>query len=170
MKKQKSTLLLLAVVAALMLGSCSGSEKGKWSDSDKQKFQKAIESVDLTGLGDNKDKWIACYLEKVEDKYSSFLVANMDEEGCKVLALACSDEVLSNGSVKGNWSEADKQKFKADMEKEDLSSFGENKDKWIDCYLSKCQANYDSYYKANTDETGEVEKLALECVSEAANQ
>jgi hypothetical protein len=34
--------------------------------------------------------------------------------------------------------------------------------KWIECYLSKCEANYSSYYKADTDEKGAA-KIALEC-------
>lgn len=166
MKKRNSTFLATLALAALVLSSCNSSKKGEWSEADKSAFHKAIATVDLTSLGDKKEKWIECYLEKVEANYASFLSANGDEEGCKAFALICNDEVFSNGSVKGNWSELDKQTFKDDMAKEDLSSFGENKDKWIACYLSKCEANYASYYKANTDESGEVEKMALECVSE----
>lgn len=166
MKKLQSTFWVMVALAALVAGGCNSSKKGEWSEADKEKFHKAMETVDLTSLGDKKEKWIECYLDKVQANYPSFLSANSDEEGCKSYALICNDEVLSNGSVKGNWSEVDKQQFKADMAKEDLSSFGENKDKWIACYLSKCEANYASYYKANSDESGEVEKMALECVSE----
>ena len=72
-----------------------------------------------------------------------------------------------NGSIKGKWSESDKQKFRKDMEGiEELSSFGENKTKWIECYLSKCEANYSSYSETdNTDEKG-LEKIAEECLEE----
>ena len=70
------------------------------------------------------------------------------------------------GSVKGKWSEDDKKKFREDMNKiEELSSFGENKNKWIECYLSKCEANYSSFNKADQDEKG-VEKIAEECSDE----
>ena len=76
------------------------------------------------------------------------------------------DDFLSNGSILGNWSESDKQKFRTDMEGvKELSSYGEYKTAWIECYLEKCEASFNSYYMANN--YYEVcRKLALECENE----
>jgi hypothetical protein len=46
-----------------------------------------------------------------------------------------------------------------------LSSFGVKKSDWIECYLNKCEANFDSYYKANLDQPG-CEKIAFDCTAE----
>lgn len=168
MKKRNPILILVIVFfTSLILISCSGSVKGKWSESDKQSFRKDMEEIEeLSSFGENKTKWIECYLSKCEANYSSYAEADMDEKGCEKNASECYDEVLSNGSVKGKWSESDKQKFRADMDGlEELSSFGENKTKWIECYLSKCEANYSSYHQADSDEEG-CEKNALECYDE----
>jgi len=74
-----------------------------------------------------------------------------------LLATAC------NSSTKGNWSDADKKKFREEMnEVEELANFGKNKSAWIECYLRKCEANYSSMHEADQDEEG-VKKLALEC-------
>lgn len=155
------------VVLAFILNSCGGSVKGKWSDEDKKKFREEMKTVkELSNFGENKDKWIECYLAKCEASYSSFSEADQDEKGVGKLAEECADQILANGSVKGKWSEIDKKKFRADMNAiEDLSNFGENKDKWIECYLSQCEANYSSYYKADQDEKG-VEKIAEDCSNE----
>jgi hypothetical protein len=79
---------------------------------------------------------------------------------CTIMLSGC------KSSTKGKWSDADKQKFREDMNAvEELSNFGENKSKWIECYLSKCEANYTSYKASNQDEKG-TEKLGFECVRE----
>lgn len=71
-----------------------------------------------------------------------------------------------NSSEKGKWSEAEKEKFRQDMNAiEELSNFGENKTKWIECYLSKCEATYPSYKEANKDAKG-TEKLGFDCARE----
>jgi len=164
MKRKNSILIVIMIFTSLIFSSCNTSVKGNWSDSDKQKFQIEMEAVEeLSELGENKSKWIECYLIKCEANFSSFYQADSDAKGCEKIALECYDEVLSNGSVKGNWSEIDKQKFQSDMEAiEELSDLGENKSKWIQCYLNKCEANFSSYYQADSDEKG-CEKIALEC-------
>ena len=73
--------------------------------------------------------------------------------------------ISCNTSVKGNWSDSDKQKFYVEMEAvEELSDLGENKTKWIESYLIKCEANFSSFYQASSDEES-LEKIALECFS-----
>jgi hypothetical protein len=165
MKKRNSILMVLIIFTSLILSSCGGSVKGKWSEADKQSFRKDMEAADLSAFGENKTKMIECYLSKTEAAYSSYAEADQDLEGCTKLAKECSDEILSNGSVKGKWSEADKQKFNTDMESVDLSGFGENKAKWLDCYLSKAEAKYSSYAEADSDLKG-CEVIANECNKE----
>ena len=164
MKNRKSVLSVVIIFTTLILISCSGSTKGKWSEADKLRFNNDMDQVqELSSLGANKAKWIECYLSKCEANYSSYIEADQDAKGCEKLAFECNDEITSNGSVKGKWSEADKQKFHSDMNGvEELSSFGENKNVWIECYLSKCEANYSSYYQADQDGAG-CEKIASEC-------
>jgi hypothetical protein len=166
MEKKLILMMFLAIISQILNG-CNGSKKGNWSETDKQKFQKDIYAVEeLSNFGENKSKWVECYLGKCEANYSSYYEADQDVKGCEKIALECSNEVLSNGSKKGNWSEIDKQKFRKDLSAvEELSNIGENKLKWVECYLSKCEANYSSYYEADQDVKG-CENLALECNDE----
>ena len=167
MKSKNSIQLVVMIFISLLLISCSTSVKGNWSDSDKQKFQIEMEAVEeLSDLGENKTKWIECYLIKCEANFSSFYQADSDAKGCEKIALECYDEVLSNGSVKGNWSDSDKLNFYLEMQTvEELSDLGEDKSKWIECYLNKCEANFSSLYEADSDEES-LEKIALECYDE----
>jgi hypothetical protein len=164
MKNTTSTLFGLLLFMSLVLTSCGGSVKGKWSDEDKQRFRKEMDGVsELSNYGEDKEEWIECYLSKCEANFSSFAEADKDTEGCERIAAECNEVVFSNGSVKGNWSDEDKQNFRSEMEGiPALSDFGDKKSEWIECCLSKCEATFDSFYKANLDEPG-CEKIVLEC-------
>ena len=153
----------LAIVV-LTISSCQHSSKGNWSEESKEQFRQDMMGVEeLSSFGANKEKWIECYLSKCEMNYDSYLQANKDETGCTALAKECGNEILSNGSVQGNWSQVDRTSFKMDMDTiVELDFLGENKSKWIECYLEKCEDNFTSYYHANTDESG-CERLAAEC-------
>ena len=151
----KIILQSLFILFSIFLISCSGSVKGNWSDSDKEQFRS-----DMMGIEGLTAEWIECYLLKCEGAYQSLYLANLDEEGVEKLAFECSDDVFSNGSVKGNWSDSDKEQFRSDMmDVEGLQS------EWIECYLLKCEDAYRSYYHANLDEEG-VTKIALKCNAE----
>lgn len=167
MKPQQPIVTALVLFSTLILISCNSSVKGKWSEADKQQFRKDVDGVkELSTFGENKTKWIDCYLSKCEANYASYAETDKDKKGVEQIALACNNEILSNGSIQGKWSEADKSTFRKDMEGvEALSSFGENKAKWIECYLSKCEAKYASYYQANTDEKG-CGEVAAACTEE----
>ena len=167
MNRFNSIFILALVFTSLTLMSCNSSVKGKWSEMDKTKFQKDMAGIpELANFGEDKDKWIACYLEKCEATFSSYASADSDEAGCEKLAIDCSTEILSNGSVVGKWSETDKQKFRDEMNGiRELDDLGELKIQWVDCYMKKCEANYSSFFEANTDEAG-CEKLALACSNE----
>ncbi len=76
----------------------------------------------------------------------------------------------NNESKKGNWSETDKKELQKKLyESEDLSSLGDNKSKFIECCISKIEANYSSLDEANQDE--EIgKKIAHDCYDEVMNE
>jgi hypothetical protein len=164
----KSILITIIIITSLILNSCNGSVKGKWSESDKQNFRKEMEGIkELSNIGEYKTKWVECYLSKCEANYSSYSEGNSDQIGLNKIALECNEEILTNISIKGKWSESDKQTFRKEMEDiKGLSNFGEKKSKWIECYLNKCEANFSSYSEVYTKvhtNKNELEKIALEC-------
>ena len=166
MRTKNSFLTAIMAFASVFLMNCNGSVKGKWSDSDKQRFDKVIaqNASKLAALGADKDKWVACYLRKCEAEFSSFASADKDKAGCERLAKECATEVFANGSVKGKWSDSDKTRFKGEMDKlKELDGLGEMKNKWVDCYLEKCEARYASFYEADHDRSGANKALATEC-------
>jgi hypothetical protein len=164
--KKITQFLFATVIIVTMLASCNSSKKGKWSKEDKNKFYSEIKSAtsNLENLdASTKSKWIDLYFEKCQAKYTSFAVADADEEGCEKIALEVNDELLSNGSKRGNWSLEDKIKFRTAMENvKELDNFGENKQYFIECYLNKCEDKYDSYQEADNDEAG-CKKIGEEC-------
>lgn len=157
--------LLLAVLAIMMLASCTGSKIGQWSEADKKTFNTDMNQVNLSAFGPKKQLWLDLYYKKLEANYDSYDKANQDESGCEKLALECNSEVFANGSVKGKWSQVDKDAFMKDMTAIDLAAFGEQKDAWIQCYFEKLQSGFNSYYEANRDETG-CKKVADACSKE----
>lgn len=72
------------------------SKKGHWSESDWDKANAAVKEVEdeLEVLGENKQPYIDCYLEKMENNYKSFADADADMAGAKKLAEECAKEVL----------------------------------------------------------------------------
>ena len=160
-------LSIIIILFSVTFISCNESAIGNWSDTDKDSFRSDMETVEeLNSLGEYKSDWIECYLNKCESNYSSYFSADSDEAGCTELALECNEELFSNGSILGNWSDTDKDSFRSDMETvEELNSLGEYKSDWIECYLNKCESNYSSYFSADSDEAGCTE-LALECGEE----
>ena len=121
---------------------------------------------ELDVLGEYKSEWVECYINKAEKNYSSLFMANNDVEGCKILAQQCNEEIFIKGSVKGNWSYFEKNRFRSDMETvKELDVLGEYKSEFIECYLSKCEENYSSYFVADNDENGCI-MLAEECTEE----
>lgn len=162
----KLNVFLLGVLSPsiMFFASCNPSVKGKWSDYDKKKFHKEMKKVkELSNLGELEPKFIDCYLNKCEARYESFLEADKDEKGVEILANECLSEAMSDGSVKGNWSTADKEKFRNLMATlNELENLGDNKQKWIECYLNKCEAKYNSFYEADQDKDG-AEQFSKEC-------
>ena len=167
MKNTNHLICQLTVITAFLLTACSGSEKGKWSEEDRQSFYEEMATVEeLNNFGEKKMEFIECYLSKVEANYSSYAMANLDEAGCEKLAVACGEQVMITGSTVGQWSDEDKRQFYKVMEKaEAMAAFGDSKDDFIACYLAKCEAKYESFYQADQDEEG-CEALALECTQE----
>lgn len=156
------------------------SKKGHWSDEDKERL--AIEIEDARPeveevLGDQTDAYIACYLKTLEDNYENFEAANSDAEGCTYYAEQCAtyfiesfleEELNSNESVRGHWSDADKKRAQVEIEKvksEIEESLGEQTDDYIACYLLKVENYYENFDAANVDEPG-CTKLARQCIDE----
>lgn len=89
--------ILSAIVATALLSSCGGgSSKGNWSDSDKELFDAEMEKIEgsLDAFGDNKQDFLDCYYENLEENYANFTEANSDVEGCKKLAQDCAEEAM----------------------------------------------------------------------------
>lgn len=70
-----------------------------------------------------------------------------------------------NQSEKGAWSEADIEKFHKELDGVDLGDYDDKKEEWMECYLSKAQANYSSFAEADSDMDG-CKKMAKECMEE----
>lgn len=93
----KKTFIAVAALGLFVLASCGGSSKGNWNEEDKTKAQEAVDKVkaDLeVVLGDDAEKYIDCYLEKVENEYDNFDSADTDKEGCEKLAKECMEEIM----------------------------------------------------------------------------
>ncbi|MSP70215.1 MAG: hypothetical protein EXR20_08075 [Bacteroidetes bacterium] len=94
MKRKNSIFIVVIIFFSLILISCGGSVKGKWSQSDKEKFYKTMEGVkELSNFGANKTKWIDCYFSKCEANYSSFENANTDVNGVTKIGFECAEEL-----------------------------------------------------------------------------
>ena len=89
--------LIFAASAALLIVSCGNSSvKGAWNKEDMDKANQEIKSVDadLKVLGDKKQAYIDCYLQKLENNYENFQAADSDEKGCEKLAVECASELF----------------------------------------------------------------------------
>jgi len=169
MKYKKIIWLLIIFVTLIAFYNCKdGSKKGQWTESDKQKFNSQLESVDLSALGEYKSQMIDCYLNKIEENYTSYEEADKDVEGCKNLGFECYDEFIKFTSKKGRWCESDKQKFNDQMDSVELTDLGEYKSQMIECYLNKVEANYSSFEEANKDVEG-CKSLGFKCYNEIIN-
>ena len=88
--------IILLSTSALLLVSCNGSKKGAWTQEDKTKARNYIKQSEgpLDFLGNNKEQFVQCYLEKVENTYENFDDANADTKGCDNLTANCLGEIL----------------------------------------------------------------------------
>ncbi len=71
-----------------------GSEIGKWSERDKKLYFDEMNKTDFSTLGDVKDDYINCYLNKLENNFQSIRLANLDTLKCETLALECASELF----------------------------------------------------------------------------
>lgn len=75
--------------------SCVSSKVGEWSKKDRRKADKAVNESyqELVGIfGEAKAiEFIECYIDKIENTYSSYQEADEDYEGCSLLAKACAE-------------------------------------------------------------------------------
>ena len=95
MKGRNTILIIVIVFTSLIFICCNGSTKGKWSEFDKLRFRQDMEGIEeLSALGENKTKWIECYLSKCEANYSSYFEADSDIKGCEEIALECNEAIF----------------------------------------------------------------------------
>jgi len=92
---------LFVILGLVLITACESSKKGAWSQADKDLANAEIAKIEgeLDALGENKQAFIDCYLEKVEDNYSSFAEADADMAGCEALSMECATEVFSLPAV-----------------------------------------------------------------------
>jgi hypothetical protein len=94
MKKSIIGISLLSTV--LLMTSCGGSTKGKWSEDDKKKFSDECTGVkEVKDMGDMGVKLCDCMLQKSEAEFNSFREADSDEPKMTTFGEACAVEVLS---------------------------------------------------------------------------
>lgn len=161
---RKQLLRITIILFSFAFTSCNESSYGNWSEKDKDSFRSDMLTVkELNEFSESKSEFIECYLKKCESNYSSYASANTDVEGCTRLAIECGEEIFSNGSVKGNWSDDDRLQALLEFQSiEELDLLGDYKSVFIECYLDKCENHFPSLYSANLNEA-ECEKLAEEC-------
>jgi peptidoglycan hydrolase CwlO-like protein len=99
--KKKILAVCLVLVSICILSSCGPSSvKGKWTDSDKQTLRAELQKQDWSKLGDNKNKFIDCYMSKVEQKYNSINELAKDTEGNTKISTECANQFLAPPPVK----------------------------------------------------------------------
>lgn len=108
MKSKFIYYLMFALVLSLVMVFIkkNDSAKGKWSQSDKNKFREYLgkEKGIVSMLGEDKaNQFIECCLNKTEAENSSFSEVKSDLEGGKKIGSDCFIEISSIGSFKGNW-------------------------------------------------------------------
>lgn len=170
---RRISLLIKFIIVVLVLFSCGPkSTKGKWTKFDKESLRKDIENSNVLDKYSNdiKDKYINCCLQKCEESFSSYIEANSNEYKSKQILDECSKEVFSNGSIKGKWSKIDKDKFRLEMNKvEELNNLGDLKNRWIECFLSKSESEFSSYFEGS-NEIEKTKEISQECSREILNK
>ncbi len=72
----------------------SDSQRGNWSEADKQLFIQTMNNVpELDNFGQFKSAFINCMLQKCEMTYGSFMEADTDERGITRIAEQCAGEI-----------------------------------------------------------------------------
>lgn len=91
MKASSSYIVLILIL--LTFSSCGEkSRRGQWTDTDKQAARAELEGIRQSiqsSMGSNSEKFISCYLETLENKYSNFEEASNDFDGRARLAMEC---------------------------------------------------------------------------------
>ena len=166
-------LIPFSLGTVLLLSACGGSEKGNWTDEDKNQFRAQSEITPemqqvKSLLGPEKySAFVECAINKAEAKYDSLAVADTDEEGMGKIGEECALEVMKDpNSKKGAWSVGDKGSLRAELETQRSqleSTFGkEGTDRFNDCAIKAAENAYASFFDANQDLPG-MEKIGEKC-------
>ena len=83
---------------------------------------------------------------------------------CFMLVSICILCSCGPSSVKGKWTDADKQALRTELQKQDFSKLGEDKAKFFDCYISKIEQKYNSLEEVAKDVEGNT-KISTDCAN-----
>jgi hypothetical protein len=92
------------VISALIVGCGPSSEKGKWTDGDKEKARTEIEKTLLNSATEGseffaskevRDQFLDCSIGKLEQSYASYSDANKDLKGCEKIGEECALALLA---------------------------------------------------------------------------
>jgi hypothetical protein len=97
---KKSIILIGVFSITLLMVSCGGSTKGKWTDEDKKKFSDECTGVkEMKELGETGTKLCDCMLSKSEMDFNSFKEADSDEAKMTTFGEACAVEVMAGNET-----------------------------------------------------------------------
>ena len=161
------------VFLGVFLYSCSvnKSKVGEWSKKDKEKFYKYIKKEEKKGhmsfFGENKQMFIDCLFNKLENNYTSFTLAMSNENGKEEMKLCFNEVYGPKKSEKGAWNKEDIAKFNSEMQsiQADLDKLGPLKEDFLKCYFQTIQNTFHSFNDAISNSTT-CQKLATDCANE----
>jgi len=164
----------VSVCALFFLSACGGSEKGNWSDSEKEQVRKELTAergaLDSTLGKAETDLWIECTMTKIEAAYENYAAASSDEKGVEKIGETCAIEVLTDSSSKkGAWSAGDRERLLKEMNEQRGQlepTFGKEKTElWIQCAVNRTESSFQNYVAANGD-LSMMEKIGADCAIE----
>lgn len=126
MKKTSSLALLLFMFSAIILTSCNGSVKGKWSEADKKKFY-SEDDTEMKNIFNEagvdkkaQSEIIDCYYEKLQNAYSSYADArkNLTDKMAEKIVLDCIESIGKKYNKNSGSSENDEAPIEETTKKE----------------------------------------------------
>jgi uncharacterized protein with GYD domain len=97
---KKSIIGICILFITLLMASCGGSTKGKWTDDDKKAFRDECTGVkEVKDMGETGIKLCDCMLGKSEADFNSFKDADSDESKMTTFGEACAVEVMAGSET-----------------------------------------------------------------------
>jgi len=95
---------VVLIFSALLVGCGPSSQKGKWTDADKEKartemektlLNPATEGSEFFAAKEVRDQFLDCSIGKLEQSYASYDDANKDLKGCEKIGEECALALLA---------------------------------------------------------------------------